>query len=368
LVAASLALFACAGSREDAPAKLREPIVYGMDDRVEYYETDSAVAQTRMSESMVALFPLNAFDADGRLSSATPSVSQKLRLCPGEPFADQPAAAFCSGVLVDQDLVLTAGHCVRLYGLSQLVIATGYYYASSGELAATPHDLRRAVAIVSEALDSADAEPRLDYAFIKLDRPVTGGRRPTPVMATPTPLTANDPLLALSAGGGIPMKVDLGARVLDARTDQRDYFIATSDTSGASSGGAVFDTGGVLRGILARGGTDFVKTPDGCATAIHVDDSHAAEQYTYVDRAVAALCAEQPEASSLCRHDCGEICEALDPPAPAYVPAGGGCSLLSRRIPARAGWVWSIAGLGWIMGWRRARAAKRRARGSRSTG
>jgi hypothetical protein len=343
--------------------------VYGADDRVEYYESDSALAQTRMSESMVALFPTGAIDVAGRLSPAVLSLSQKLGLCPGEPFEQQPAAAFCSGVLVDRDLVLTAGHCLRLYTLSQIVVAAGYYYESPGELSAASGELYRAVSIVSEALDPPDAEPRLDYAFLRLDRAVTGARRQTPVMATQPTLVPGDPLVALSAGGGIPMKVDLGAQVLDARAAQRDYFLATSDTSGASSGGAVFDSGGVLLGVLARGGTDFVSTPEGCHAAVHVDGSGAAEEYTYVDRAVAALCAEHPEASSLCRQDCGEICEALDSETRAELAPRGGCSASPRRVLAPAGSAWIAAGLACAMVSRRASmravAARRRARGSR---
>ena len=368
LIATSLLLLACSASPEAASALVRDPIVYGADDRVEYYESGSAVAQTRMRESMVALFPTTAFDSAGHLSTSVPSLSLELGLCPGEPFEEQPAAAFCSGMLVDEDLVLTAGHCVRLYTPSQLVVATGYYYASPDELATTPHDLRRVAAIVSEALDPVAVEPRLDYAFLRLDRPVTRPHRPTPVIAARAPLTAGDPLVALSAGGGIPMKVDLGARVLDPRDEARDYFIATSDTSGASSGGAVFDTGGVLRGILARGGTDFVSTPDGCKIAVHVDESQAAEQYTYVDRAIAALCAEHPDASSLCRPDCGDICEALEPLAVAYTPAGGGCSVSPARTPIRTGPLWGFVGLLFARGWRRVPAARKRARVRHSLG
>jgi hypothetical protein len=363
LVAASLVLLACGVSQEGTSVKLREPIVYGADDRVEYYESDSAVARARMSESMVALFPPDAFDAAGRLSPAVPSLSQKLGLCPGEPFEDQPAAAFCSGVLVDEELVLTAGHCLRLYALSQLVVAAGYYYGSPGELSAGPSDLRRAVAIVSEALDPAHAEPRLDYAFLRLDRPVTRARRATPVMAAPPALTPGDPLVALSAGGGVPMKVELGTRVIDARADQRDYFVASSDTSGASSGGAVFDMGGVLLGVLARGGTDFVATLDGCYTAVQADEGHAAEEYTYVDRAVAALCTEHPEASSLCRRDCGEICEALESDS-SNLSSSGGCAVSPPRTRTPAAWLLSLAGIAFATAWRRAAAARRRATGS----
>src|SRR6266850_2085585 len=90
-----------------------------------------------------------------------PSWGDAKGLCPGERFSVQPAAAFCSGVLVDWDLVLTAGHCARVYALGDFVVAFDYFYQAPGELALV--DLREPVELVAEALDPAGTEPRLDY-------------------------------------------------------------------------------------------------------------------------------------------------------------------------------------------------------------
>ncbi len=42
------------------------------------------------------------------------SAQELLQLCAEEPFVDQPAVASCSGVLIDEDLVLTVGHCFEV--------------------------------------------------------------------------------------------------------------------------------------------------------------------------------------------------------------------------------------------------------------
>ena len=84
----------------------------------------------------------------------------------GEPFADEDAAAFCSGVLVDWDLVLTAGHCVHLLALQDFWVVFRLRLRFPGHIAASDTDLATPIAVVSEALDPEGVEPRLDYAWI----------------------------------------------------------------------------------------------------------------------------------------------------------------------------------------------------------
>jgi hypothetical protein len=141
-----------------------------LDGRTEYFEVSDVSARSLVADSTVALILHRHLDrATGELAPTTPSLGVARGLCPDEPFYDQPAAAFCTGVLVDWDLVLTAGHCVRLLGLRDFAVVFGYHYASPGELALTPRDIAEPVQIVSEAMDqdAADAQ-RLDYAWLRL--------------------------------------------------------------------------------------------------------------------------------------------------------------------------------------------------------
>jgi hypothetical protein len=75
-----------------------------------------------------------SFDLDA------PSLAEANDLCEGEPFADQPSAAVCSGLLVDADLVLTAGHCARMLPCAEMRIVTGFFYREDGELARPSDD------------------------------------------------------------------------------------------------------------------------------------------------------------------------------------------------------------------------------------
>src|SRR3954470_4223589 len=80
-----------------ATATITSAIVYGQDDRCEYFEVGDGSCRGLFEESAVALMPRESAE---RLvagdTGALPTWAQADALCAGEPFADQPAAAFCS--------------------------------------------------------------------------------------------------------------------------------------------------------------------------------------------------------------------------------------------------------------------------------
>lgn len=329
----SQALAGCAD--EQVPAvEQRLPIVYGLDGRTDYFETADPAARARMAESTVALIANGALDrAAGRIVPGAPSWGEVAGLCAGEPFAEQPAVAFCTGVLVDWDLVLTAGHCVRVFGLQDFSIAFGYYYPEPGQLALAADDIIAPAEIVSEALTDGGDGSRLDYAWLRLSRPAAPPRQPAPLHTQPPSLAAGDRIITIGAASGVPLKSDAGGVVRDAR-QRADYFVANTDTSGGWSGGGAFDQQLVLAGILSRGGPDLQETADGCQATQHAADAAGGEEFTYLHRAVEDLCADDPSRSSICRPDCEQPCRALPPP-PA-VPDGGCAAGGTRPSPGLA--------------------------------
>jgi hypothetical protein len=338
-----------------------QPLVYGTDDRQEYFEVFDRSARTAMSQAVVALVPKTRLGSGPNESfrPGIPTWGDVENLCPQEPFRDQPAAAFCTGVLVDWDLVLTAGHCARVAAVPDIAVVFDYYYDAPGRLAARKEDVVDVVDIVAERLDYEGAVPRLDYAWFRLADYAGPKRRPVPVYLQPPPMQLGDPIVSIGAGGGVPIKFDAGGRVRAMR-EEGDYFIADVDASRGSSGAGAFTPQLALLGVLARGGIDFLETADGCRATNHVSEELATEQFTYAHRAVADLCAKKPEASSLCRPRCEEPCQAL---ATETFLAGGGCSLTGRgpsNFPGSAVFascLAAIVGLG-----RRVRSRTRRRR------
>ncbi|OGR81021.1 MAG: hypothetical protein A2X32_08750 [Elusimicrobia bacterium GWC2_64_44] len=244
----TLALLAAVFSVAGASAQ-GEKGIYGGDDRQDYYQASEA--RRKLADSTVAFFKAAQVAPDGRLALA--NYGEKLDLCKGEAFRDQPIGAFCSGTLVAPDLVMTAGHCIKSnYDCSEAKMVFGYAVKSAGANPdrVDPSDVYSCKSLVVR--DQDDSGP--DYALIRLDRPVTN-REPLPINRAGK-VTEGTRLFVIGHPVGLPVKVAGGASV--RRVSFLDYFTANLDTYGGNSGSAVFNEAtGLIEGILVRGGKDF---------------------------------------------------------------------------------------------------------------
>jgi hypothetical protein len=339
-VALTILLSGC-GFAVEPTNQVESEIVYDADDRREYFEIDEAEVRARTGSSVVALVSREWLRWRGQdVLIDAPSWGEVSDLCPSERFADQPAAAFCSGVLVDWDLVLTAGHCLRLLSLDDFVVVFGYYYAAPEALTIRDSDVIEPSEIVSEALDPPTVEPRLDYGWLRLSRLARSPRAPAALRLGQNALAVGDRIVSAGTSGGLPLKIDTGATVRGVRA-QLDYFVADADTTMGASGGAAFDRDWALAGVLARGGQDLSRTEAGCKVTVREQGAAAAEQFTLAHAALEMLCAGDTTRSSLCRSDCDDPCTALPAPqAPAPEAPGGGCSLGTGT--AGSGVMWCV--------------------------
>ena len=320
-----------------AVERTQRAIVYGVDDRREYFQMEAPEIRARIEGSMVALIPKTALFREGSSEAITArSWREAANLCEGEPFAEQPAAAFCSGVLVDWDLVLTAGHCTRTLATRAFAVVFGYYYQQAGKLTVAPEDVFDVAGIVSERTGQPGTRPRTDHAWLRLDRPAQPPRQPAPLRrATASRLRVGTPILFVGASGGVPLKADQGGTIASLGGPWFDYFVANTDTARGASGGGAFDGEQALLGILERGSPDFRAGPMMCNETVREPEDQSAEELTFAARALEELCARSPAASSLCRPDCGDPCLALPPDDGAL-----GCAMVSfsaDRRPAGAG-------------------------------
>jgi hypothetical protein len=244
-------------------------------------------------------------DASGRVNA--PALGDQIDFCSEERFEDQPSAAFCTGVLVDRDLVLTAGHCARYLARPDMRAVFDFYYRAPGELATEPTSVYGVKEVVAERLDPAGEDERIDYAWFRLSRAVEASREPLP-LALGMPETGT-PFAVASASYGLPLKVDESPTIRDARPATEDFFLAAPDTSRGASGSPAIDGRGAVLGVLARGGSDDTVTMEGCVQTRHEPSSDSAqEQFTYSARALDGLC-DADASSSLCRRsvDRGEL-------------------------------------------------------------
>jgi hypothetical protein len=344
------AAFGCTVEVDALPSASRSPLVYGRDDRLDYYALPDHALRERMARSTLAFVDRErvTVSADGAVELAAAPYDELYRLCPGARFEQQPSAAQCSGVLIAPDLVLTAAHCVRRVACSDWRLVFGYYYDAPDQLHPLhADDVFACAEVASEDYSRAGSATETDYAIVVLDRPVDDAREPAVPHLADEPMHVGEPLTVIGHGAGLPAKADSGGRVADARADALDHFLATTDTFDGSSGSGVYDAEGVLRGVLSRGGDDYETGALGnCRRLRQLSDElpRAEEKVTYIARALDGLCESPFRDAALCGGS-----------------AAPGCSATGRgaRVPGFWPWVWLAGAL-------LARAGSLTARGRRS--
>jgi hypothetical protein len=237
--------------------RLRQRIVYGIDDRLDLYQVTSKPIR-RVADAVVALVKASDLrrGTDGTFSLETESYREAFDLCSSETFVSQPIGCFCSGFLVAPDVVATAGHCVKSDAdLRSMRFVFGFRM----ENATTPKttfgadDVYAGKTMIGRKLTDSGT----DWALVRLDRRVVG-REPLPVRATGK-VAASQRLFVIGHPCGLPQKYAPGAIVRDNSPDT--HFVANLDTYGGNSGSPVFNAATrMVEGILVRGETDFVSS------------------------------------------------------------------------------------------------------------
>jgi S1-C subfamily serine protease len=247
---------------------LSPKVIYGNDDRKDLYQVDAATAA--LSDATVAVMSdsdIKQLGAKFRLQ--TVPFGQSEALCTSEPFYNQGTAGFCSGFLVNENTIITAGHCISSASeCSSARFVFGFNMKTAGqnpnqwEIPST--EIYRCQTVV-HSVSIQDGE---DFAVIKLDRPVQN-HKPVSYRTTGSP-AVGEKLTVMGYPSGLPLKIAGGAAVR-AMTDS--FLTANLDTYGGNSGSAVFDTQtGTVEGVLVRGETDFV-IKNGCYVSNRCPDN-----------------------------------------------------------------------------------------------
>ncbi len=226
-------------------------VIYGDDNRVDVYQVERTDIRD-VADSTVALIQTKSLSKieNDFVKARTTEFGASFDLCADEMFYEQPTAAFCSGFLVGEDLIATAGHCIRSTDCKKTAFVFGFKMENTGSVLDTfpPDEVYNCKEVVARELTNNQ-----DYALVRLDRPVRGHRV---LNLQQNPVEPGDALFVVGHPSGLPTKVADGATV---RSQNSGYFKANTDTYGGNSGSAVFNarTNEVV-GILVRGETDFI--------------------------------------------------------------------------------------------------------------
>jgi len=256
-----------AGRNETAVLSQKEmitpKIIYGEDDRLDEYEVKDADILAAGDSTVALVSQSDLIDNhDGTFSLSTMTYAEWYQLvdpigtgnplCSDEPFRAQPNPAWCSGFLVAPDIIATAGHCACPQDCVDMVVVFGFVMldANTPALTIDESEIYYCSEVIARQIGSQD------WAFIRLDREVTGH---VPLEVRAEGLVPHDePLLVIGHPVGLPRKYAAGASVRD--NNEPAYFQANLDTYGGNSGSAVFNANTLqVEGILVRGNPDFVQ-------------------------------------------------------------------------------------------------------------
>lgn len=230
-------------------------VVYGIDNRQDTFEVTS-VLYRKLAESTAAMVHADRITIRGTTAelNGTPlsefiPFETSTNVCQHEKFSFQPTIAECSGFLVTDNVIATAGHCMTSIQSCQNFRWVFNYKVSASEQSAVSvdrDDVYSCSRIIKQGLTHDT-----DFALIELDRPAK--RKPVKIAKTDPAISV--PLVMIGHPSGLPQKVTDGAKVASLLPNG---FKTDLDAFRGNSGSAVFraDTGELV-GILVNGQQDY---------------------------------------------------------------------------------------------------------------
>ncbi len=232
-----------------------DKVIYGTDDRKDLYEVKNNLYRS-LAQATAGMIPVDqVIPQSGDMFKVIGTRLQDDGICADAKFAKQITAANCSGFLVGEDLLVTAGHCIEdLADCSRYQWVFNYSIdnAQKNDFLVQKDDVYACTEIIEQTLDRTTMD---DYALVRLDRKVIGH---TPLkFRTSGKIANNAQLVVIGHPSGLPTKIADGAAV---RENSNNFFFQSNlDTFGGNSGSAVFDANnGLVEGILVRGERDYV--------------------------------------------------------------------------------------------------------------
>ena len=238
---------------------LAKATVYGdSDDRHEVFQApqDTQI----LAQSVPARILKTYLNYTGDINTTYTVAGPELRSghCSSIRFAEQILGGphVCTGFLIKEDILVTAGHCFRDPENDCKDYAWVFDYALKGAgdrsyTSVSGKNIYSCKRVVSRKYEGFGA---IDYTVIQLDRPVVG--RVPLKMDLGKVLAKNLPVFIIGYPSGLPQKVADNSTIISDPGPQN--FETDTDAFQGNSGSPVFDgTTGYVIGIVSSGQNDY---------------------------------------------------------------------------------------------------------------
>lgn len=243
--------------------------IFGNDDRKEWYEiTDNKLRDislstaVRVPKSHIVMLDGKYdkyFAISGKYRNSTYGRSYKM--CSDEKFFKQIDVGSCTGFLIDEETLVTAGHCVKTQSDCDKVAWVFDYKMKNKDtdlrwgLKSNVFTCRKIVKskLSKKLLGLGRSNLKVDFSIIKLDRKT--GREGFKLSRKRARIGQN--LTIIGYPSGLPLKIAGNGKVLSKK---KKTFNASIDAFAGNSGSPVIDSDSLeVVGILIGGKNDFVK-------------------------------------------------------------------------------------------------------------
>ncbi|MCB0379070.1 MAG: trypsin-like peptidase domain-containing protein [Bdellovibrionales bacterium] len=249
--------------------------IYGQDNRLDWFEAPGQTT-SYWARATLALMPSQSLKLEGdEFRVVADSYGNLMNLCPGQKFNSQPSASFCSGFLVADDLVVTAGHCVRSQSeCEQTLFVFDYNKQDEAQenYSVPQSSVYRCSQLVTREVGAND------FAIVQLQKPVLD-RTPLNLRRDGN-LRVGEEVMLIGHPMGLPSKIAEGGRVLKVG----DKIHASVDAFAANSGSVILNMAtGLVEGILVAGEADF-QVENGCRREAVCDGACEGEVITPISK------------------------------------------------------------------------------------
>ncbi len=230
-----------------------DKVIYGTDNRLDIYQSTNSKYKV-WAKSTAAMILDSSLSINGDTVTIEGSTLIEEGVCGDEKFSKQKTSAMCTGFLVGEDLLLTAGHCIK-----SMVDCDSYSWVfgfsnpehEQTQYSVDKNEVFKCVKIINRALDNGSYN---DFALVQLDRKTA---KKALSIRHSGKIANKTKLVVIGHPSGLPTKIADGAYVRSSKS--KEYFEANLDTFGGNSGSPVFNVNtSVVEGILVRGEEDYI--------------------------------------------------------------------------------------------------------------